>query len=133
LIGLSRLLNITTSSELMQGTERLRNIGVVALLLAMSLTSATAGNEAKITEEQLACVGSATKEYLTTNAQFILRATGGGQLMSVEDSIAQRRLVESYCKQYAACLVSNIADAPLRESALRAMFATCLDDEAKEK
>jgi hypothetical protein len=44
--------------------------------------------------------------------------------MSVDETIALRR---------AACLFSNIVDASRRETAIRAVFADCLDEEAKEK
>ena len=108
----------------------MRQFRVIALLLVMSPAGAIA---AKFTDEQSACVDSATKEYLTTNAQFVLRATADGLLMSVDDTIALRRLQESYCKQYANCFSSNIDDAIQRETATRAMFADCLDDEVKEK
>jgi hypothetical protein len=54
-------------------------------------------------------------------------------LMSVDDQIGQRRLVESYCRQYAACLVSDIPDTTMKETASRAMFGSCLEDESKEK
>ena len=111
----------------------MRHVGAIAVLLALSPATVMADKEAKPTEEQLACVESATKEYLTTNAQFVLRTTAGGLLMSVDDTIALRRLQEGYCKQYAACLSSNIADTTLRETAMRAMFGDCLDDEVKEK
>ena len=52
--------------------------------------------------------------------------------MSVDDTIAQRRLAEDFCKRRAACLVSNVTDASLWENALRATFAGCLTNEAKE-
>ena len=52
--------------------------------------------------------------------------------MSVDDTIAQRRLAEDFCKRRAACLVSNVTDASLRENALRATFAGYLTNEAKE-
>jgi hypothetical protein len=84
----------------------MRHVGVIAVLLAMLPVWAVAAKDAKFTEEQLARVGSATKEYLMTNAQFVLHATAGGVLMSVDDQIGQSRPVEGYCKQYAACLVS---------------------------
>jgi hypothetical protein len=111
----------------------MRYVGAIAVLLALSPASVMADEQAKPTEEQLACVDNATKEYLATNAQFVLRATAGGLLMSVDDTIALRRLQEGYCKQYAACFSSNIADATQRETAIRAMFGDCLDDEVKEK
>ena len=111
----------------------MRYVRTIVVLLGLSPATVMADKEAKFTDEQLACVESATKEYLTTNAQFVLRATAGGLVMSVDDTIALRRLQEGYCKQYAACISSNIADATLRETAIRAMFADCLDDEVKEK
>lgn len=46
----------------------MRHVGVIAVLLAMLPVWAEAAKDAKFTEEQLACVGSATKEYLMTNA-----------------------------------------------------------------
>lgn len=52
--------------------------------------------------------------------------------MSVEDAIVQRRLAEDFCKRWAACLVSSITNASLRENALRATFAGCLTNEGKE-
>ena len=52
--------------------------------------------------------------------------------MSVDDTIAQRRLAEDFCKQWAACLVSSITDASSRETALRATFAGRLTNEAKD-
>jgi hypothetical protein len=52
--------------------------------------------------------------------------------MSIEDAIAQRRLVEDVCKRWGACLVSNITQPGLREIALRASFAGCLSGEAKD-
>jgi hypothetical protein len=107
----------------------MRHVGAIAVLLASSPATVIAGKEAGFTDEQLACVDSATKDYLTTNAQFVIRATAGGLLISVDDTIALRRLQEGYCKQYAACLSSNIADETLRETAMRAMFGDCLDDE----
>jgi hypothetical protein len=88
-----------------------------------------AGSETKgqISGAQMACAAAATKDYLSANAALVLRATANG-LMSVDDTIAQRRLVEGYCKEWAACLVSNTA-ANLRETVYRATFSACLDTE----
>ena len=71
----------------------MRHVKAIAVLLAMLPASAMAGNEApKFSDEQMACLATATKEYLTTNAEFVLRATGKGTtIMSVDDTIAQRR------------------------------------------
>ena len=103
-----------------------------AMLLAVSPASAMAANEApNVSDEQMKCAGAAAKEYLTADAAFARRATANG-VMSVDDTIAQRRLAEDFCKQWAACLVSSITDASSRETALRATFAGCLTNEAKD-
>ena len=110
----------------------MRHARAIAVLLAMLPASAMAGNEApKFTADQVACVAEATKEHLTANAEFVLKATANGTIMSVDDTIAQRRLVEGYCKRQAACLSSNVKDATLREIVLRGAFAGCLENEAK--
>jgi hypothetical protein len=111
----------------------MRYLGAMAALIVISPAGIKAGSEIKPTDQQLACVSTAAKEYLTTNSEFVQRAMAGNLLMSIDDQVVQRRLVESYCKQYATCLVSNTGDPKMRETALRGMFAGCLDDEAKEK
>jgi hypothetical protein len=113
--------------------EEMRRLRVIALLVVMAPPAAMAGEESKFTDEQLACVAGARKEYLATNAQHVLHATADGLLLSVDDTIALRRLQEDYCKQYAACLSGNLADATMRETATRALFSGCLDDEVQEK
>jgi hypothetical protein len=78
----------------------------IAVLFAMSSASAMAGSEApNVSDEQMACAGAAAQEYETANAALAQRATADGS-MSVEDTIAQRRLVEDFCKRWAACLVN---------------------------
>jgi hypothetical protein len=82
----------------------------------------------------MACVGAAAKDYLITTMQFVLKATANEKtLMSVDDAIAKRRLLESYCKQFAACLSSNVADISTRETVLRGTFASFLSDEEKSE
>jgi hypothetical protein len=105
---------------------------IAAAFLALSSTVVMAGDGDKqqIGDAQMACAAAATKDYLTTNSAFVVRATANG-LMSVDDRIAQRRLVEGYCKRWAACLVTNVDDAGMRETAYRATFSSCLEFEAK--
>ena len=104
----------------------------VAVLFAMSSASAMADNQLpNVSDEQLTCAGAAAQEYETANAALAQRAAADG-IMSVEDTIAQRRLAEDYCKRWAACLVSNITDPGLREIALRASFAGCLSGQEKD-
>jgi hypothetical protein len=91
-----------------------------------------AGNELpNVSDEQMACAGAASQEYETANAALARRATADG-ILSVDDAIAQRRLAEDFCKRWATCLVSNITEPGLRENALRATFAGCLNGEAKD-
>jgi hypothetical protein len=105
---------------------------IVAVLLTMSSASAMAGNEApNVSDEQMTCAGAASQEYETANAALAQRAAADGS-MSIEDTIAQRRLAEDFCRRWAACLVSNITEPGLREIALRASFAGCLGAEAKD-
>jgi hypothetical protein len=106
----------------------------VAAILALSPASATAGsaNKGQISDAQMACAAAATKDFLTTNAALLIRGTVATGLMSVDDKIAQRRLLEGYCKQWAACLVSNM-DANNREIGYRATFSACLDADANEQ
>jgi hypothetical protein len=110
----------------------MRHARAIAVLLALLSASAMAGNDApNVGDEQMTCAGAAAQEYETANAAPAQRATADG-IMSVEDTIAQRRLAEDYCKRWAACLVRNITEAGLRENALRATFAGCLSGEAKD-
>ena len=82
----------------------------IAVLFAMSSASAMAGNEApNVSDDQMACAGAASEEFETANAAIAERATANGSL-SIEDTIAQRRLAEDFCKRWATCLVSNITE-----------------------
>jgi hypothetical protein len=107
-----------------------------AILFSSSATSAAGGvlwcppkrgawvhEEPKISDEQIAPVEAATKDYLITDLQSVLKAIANGMaLMSEDGAIAKHRLLESYCKQFAACLSSNLADAATRETVLRGTF-----------
>jgi hypothetical protein len=104
---------------------------MVAVLLAMSSASAMTATEGpNVDHGQVACAGAASQEYETASAKIAERATSDGS-MSIEDTIAQRRLTENFCKRWAACLVTNITETGTREIALRATFAGCLSNEAK--
>ena len=104
----------------------------IAVLFAMSSASAMADNQLpNVSDDQVACAGSALQEFETANAAIAERATANGSL-SIEDTIAQRRLSEDFCKRWATCLVSRITEPGLRENALRATFAGCLNTEATE-
>jgi hypothetical protein len=111
----------------------MRYVTAFAVLLALSSASAMGGNDTKgqFSDSQIACAAAATEDYFTTAAALVRRAMANG-LMSVDDTIAQRRLVEGYCKQWAACLVSNMP-ANTREMGYRATFSGCLDADTNEQ
>ena len=112
----------------------MRYARAIALLLAMSPASAMAANEVpKISDEQMACAEAAKKEYQTTKAQLVQKATANGTIMSVDDTIAKRRLDEDFCRRWAACLSSNVKDASARENIAAVTFVACLDYEVSAK
>jgi hypothetical protein len=108
----------------------MRQMMASVVLLALSSASATAGSDTKgqFSDAQIACAAAATKDYFNTDAVLVRRARANG-LMSVDGTIARRRLVEEYCKQWAACLVSNMPE-NTRERGYRATFSGCLDADA---
>jgi hypothetical protein len=110
----------------------MRNVGaIVAVLFALSSPSAMAATEPpNISDEQMACAGAASQEFETANAAIEERTVADG-ILPIEDAIARRRLYETFCKRWAACLVTDITEPGLRENALRATFAGCLSNEAK--
>src|SRR5215467_6438724 len=108
----------------------MRYTRAIALLLAMSPASAMAGNEVpKISDEQMACAEAVKKEYQTTKAQLVQKATANGTITSIDDTIAKRRLDEDFCRRWAACLSSNVKDANTRENIAAVTFVACLDYE----
>ena len=112
----------------------MRYARAIALLLAMSPASAMAGNEVpKISDEQMACAEAVKKEYQATKAQLVQKATANGTVMSVDDTIAKRRLDEDFCRRWAACLSSNVKDASTRENIAAVTFVACLDYEVSAK
>ena len=79
----------------------MRYARAIALLLAMSPASAMAANEVpKISDEQMACAEAVKKEYQATKAQLVQKATANGTVMSVDDTIAKRRLDEDFCRRW---------------------------------
>ena len=75
----------------------MRYVRAIGLLLAMSPASAMAGNEVpKISDEQMACAEAVKKEYQTTKEQLVQKATANRTVMSVDDTIAKRRLDEDF-------------------------------------
>src|SRR5258708_26507786 len=81
-----------------------------AMVIVALPSSAMAGDDEKTAKSNAArdgCVRVAATAYLTADAELVTRATSNG-LMSVEDTIAQRRLQENYCKQVASCVAGSV-------------------------
>jgi hypothetical protein len=107
-----------------EGVVFIQKLGVAALFaLAMTAALKTEGaaqsrGTAKDAAETafIACAVAAGKDY--TRAILPLLQT---QPMSVEATIAQRRLQEQYCLRFAQCLIigSQVAQAELYSSCLR--------------
>jgi hypothetical protein len=74
-----------------------------------------------------ACLTSVFSGYNKLNLAILLQ---NGPTMSVEATIAQRRLQEQYCLQVARCLAG---DPSVRSIEYAVEFSSCLQDEALEK
>lgn len=85
--------------------------------------------------DEKSCTTAAFQDYITAR-QMLLTQTGMN--LSVESTIAWRRLQEQFCLRWATCLAGP--DQPwvpkvspnLAKLALAAKFGSCLDDEAEE-
>jgi hypothetical protein len=81
---------------------------------------------APLSARQTACATAAFNDYNRSNLALLLAGP-----MSVESTIAQRRLQEQYCLRFAQCII-GVANyqSPLP---FAAEFSTCLCDEAAEQ
>ena len=112
----------------------MRYVRAIALLLAISPACAMAANDVpKVSDEQMACAEAVKKEYQTTKAQLVQKATANRTVMSIDDTIAKRRLDEDFCRRGAACLSSDVKDASTRENIAAVTFVACLDYEVSAK
>jgi hypothetical protein len=95
-------------------------IAIIGAALLFGTASASA--------DETACLTAALSDYVKTNAALVMQST---PVMSVEATIAQRRLEEQYCLRVAQCRVSGLTR-QATEWAAAAAFSSCLNDEAKE-
>jgi hypothetical protein len=98
---------------------------VVSLLATAIIASPCAAQ----TGAQKACAVVVMTEYNKANLALLQE---GLLQFSVDNVIAQRRLQEHYCLQYARCLVGEATNQALR-SAQWGLFSSCLQEETKEK
>lgn len=110
----------------------MRHVRAIIVLLAILPVSAIASDaKPQVSEAAKACAGSAFEDYIKANAALLLNAKAD-PMLSVEDTIAQRRLVEGYCKKWASCIADDMP-ASARELVYRSQFSKCVDLEAKVK
>jgi hypothetical protein len=107
---------------------RLLTIGTTLFTVALALATAQAQNLP--TDTQRACGVAAATDYNKANLAMMQEGLQRGEpLMSVETTIAQRRLQEQYCLRFVRCVLGD-DQTSLR---FRAAFDRCLEDEALEK
>jgi hypothetical protein len=74
-----------------------------------------------------ACILAAFKQYNAANLAIL---QGASPIMTIEATVAQRRLQEQYCLSYARCVVAGIPPSAVAIP-LAASFSECLHDEAR--
>ena len=95
----------------------------VAVLFAIAIVAPVKAQEAPKD-----CAVAALTEYNRANLALLTQSP----LMSIESTIAQRRLQEHYCLQFATCVVGS-PDSSVKQLQYNAAFDSCLQDEALEK
>jgi hypothetical protein len=97
-----------------------------ALVTASMLALLTISSHAQgVRPEVQACGESAMNDYNKANVALLQQGT---PLISIEATIAQRRLQEQFCLRFVRCAIAD-------ETSLRFIgaFGSCLQDEALEK
>jgi hypothetical protein len=98
---------------------------LMAITLSALATLAKAESESKKERTEDACVTAAMTDYVKTNDALVQQTA---TVMSVEATIAQRRLQEEYCLRFVRCSLDD------QNSAIFGVqFDSCLKDEALEK
>jgi hypothetical protein len=108
-------------------------IALAAAITFATLSSSAANAAGEAKDPRVECGVAAVTEYNTANlAQWNSAIANPSELLSVESTIAQRRLQENYCLKLAHCLTdgSNVGPPGLT---LGAAFSSCLKDEEAEK
>ena len=100
------------------------NLMLMAITLSALATPAMAESDSK-KEQTEDCATAAMTDYVKANDALVQQTA---TVMSVEATIAQRRLQEDYCLRFVRCSLSD------QNSAIfRVQFDSCLKDEALEK
>jgi hypothetical protein len=100
------------------------NLMLMAITLSALATPAMAESDSK-KEQTEDCATAAMTDYVKANDALVQQTA---TVMSVEATIAQRRLQEEYCLRFVRCSLDD------QNSAIfRVQFDSCLKDEALEK
>jgi hypothetical protein len=101
------------------------NAVMIAIALSILAAPAMAESDSKKERADDACVTAAMSDYLKANNALVQQTA---TVMSVETTIAQRRLQEEYCLRFVRCSLDDPNSA-----IFRVQFDSCLKDEALEK
>jgi hypothetical protein len=112
----------------------IRNLSVIAAIAVTSSAMAETPNN----DELRACLTAAVTSHVKAKAAFF--ASNGGDVskgtmpqLTIEYFMALRRLDETYCLEYARCVVAFTKPAAnLAGIVAGTQFSGCLADEAKE-
>jgi hypothetical protein len=100
-------------------------LGVTLLVLTLVAAQAQGASHSAQDETQAACGLAAMTDYKKANLALLQE---GMPLMSVEGTIAQRRLQEQFCLRIVRCAFTDQGSLQFM-----AAFDSCLSDEALEK
>ncbi len=104
--------------------ERGSQLEIRTVLFILAIVTAAQAQDAP-TDAQKSCGVAAATEYNKANLALLQQ---GALLLSVEATIAQRRLQEQFCLRFVQCVLSDQTSLEFM-----AAFDHCLEDEALEK
>jgi hypothetical protein len=101
------------------------NLMLMAITLSAFASPAMTESDSKKKEQTEECSAAAMTDYVKANDALVQQTA---TVMSVEATIAQRRLQEEYCLRFVRCSLDD------QNSAIfQVQFDSCLKDEALEK
>ena len=106
-------------------SRRLVALNTVIAISVVQVGYALAAND----KTQTACAAAALTEYTRATVALMQQ----GPIMSVEATIAQRRLEEQYCLKSTRCLMGGEPTSSTTGMAFAVEFSKCLRDEALER
>ena len=105
--------------------DRARHTVLIAIAIPILASPAMAESDSKKERTEDACATAAMSDYLKANNALVQQTA---TVMSVETTIAQRRLQEEYCLRFVRCSLDDPNSA-----IFRVQFDSCLKDEALDK